>query len=236
MLTIEYNNKGRFRLTPTTMDENNFLIELFSNQAYNNGEGVTYARNGNEPAWIIDEKYIDMLNKDLLPIKKCISLHSSVVEWKNKRNNPIRNNDGTKKEPLKIRCGVVNSRILKGDYEIPNKELDEKCRYFWKPAVRQQRFKDKRWDGYLHLYKSRFHEFPTGLLNEVTSLLEEKSIPVVVEYEYDQKPLPEFKWSIDDGIIPDPDQIEAVDACIKGLRGICKAPTGKPLPFSEETC
>lgn len=43
---------------------------------------------------------------------------------------------------------------------------------------------------------------------------------------YETRPAKQFEWTVDDGITPDPDQIESIEAAIKGVRGILKCPTG----------
>lgn len=169
-----------------------------------------------EPVIEVDDGLVSELNKRLIPLKNHLKIHPSFIEWKSQNL----------KSPVLIKCGIINSKIYKGGYDLPHKEIEDVCKYFFKPAVRQQRYIDKKWDGYIHLYKRWLHEFPTGLLGDVCDVLKKNNIPFNVEYIYEQRPPRQYDWVADDGITPDPDQIEAIDACIHGLRGICKAPTG----------
>jgi superfamily II DNA or RNA helicase len=95
-----------------------------------------------------------------------------------------------------------------------------------KSAFNSKQFKEKKWDGYIKLYKRWEHTFPTGLLGEVLAALTQKGFKYKVEYVYETSPDAQFNWTICDGLIPDPDQVEAVNIAKQGKRGVVKAPTG----------
>jgi superfamily II DNA or RNA helicase len=209
LIIIKYDN-GFITFRAETIDDNNKFIYLF--QGF---KGMQYKGEG---SWAISANHANEISVKLLPIKNICKIDNSLVEW--------RKQNAAAKSPLLIRCGVVSSKIYKGGYDIPHKDIEEATRYFWKPAVNNQKFKDGKWDGYINLYKRWEHSFPTGILHLVTGLLDKKNIKYKVEYMYNRTPKKQFNWDINDNIIPDPDQIEAIDACVKGLRGICKAPTG----------
>lgn len=160
---------------------------------------------------------IDSLNKDLIAFKDQIRLDNSFKEWKEKNKGIA---------PVIIRAGVVNCKIYRGQHSLPHSKIEDVCKYFFMPAVRQQRFKEGKWDGYIHLYEKRFHKFPTGLLDKVCGVLDESKIPYRVEYCYEQNPPKQFNWKAKDLFKPEDDQWEALEACVKGKRGVCKAPTG----------
>ena len=168
------------------------------------------------PAIWIPDSYVFKLNEDLIEFKDIISIDKSFADWKKTSNT---------KPPVQIKCGVINSKIYKGGYELPHKAIEAVCRYFFKPAVRQQRYIDKKWDGYVHLYKKWLHEFPTGLLEDVCQVLKDHDIPFNVTYLYNQRPQREFDWDIDDGIVPTEDQLEAIRAAICSQRCQIKCPT-----------
>ncbi|MCX8074121.1 MAG: DEAD/DEAH box helicase family protein [Clostridia bacterium] len=189
------------------------LKEMLDNKNYKYSYG-----DSTTPTLILPIECVYNLNSDLTPFKNELEIDQSFVEWKNKNINV--------KTPVLIRCGVITSKIYKGSYDIPHKDIEDVCKYFFKPAVKQQRYIDKKWDGYIHLYKKWLHEFPTGLLNDVCGVLEKHNIPYVVEYTYEQKPKRQFDWKPKDLFQLEPDQIEAIEAAMKGLRGVVKAPTG----------
>lgn len=205
MITVKYNS-GYIELLPSTSEENLKLIKLFadSNVRYSDG------------SWLINEKDLDWANHCLVPLRSILFIEKSFKEWR----------EGTSSEYVIIRCNVVTSNLLRRGVTLPTKDLEEATRYFWKPAANHPKYKAGTWDGYINLYKRWEHSFPTGLLHEVEAVLTQKGIPYKIEYAYEREPEKQFDWEVCDGIIPDPDQVEAVEACIKGKRGICKSPTG----------
>jgi superfamily II DNA or RNA helicase len=128
--------------------------------------------------------------------------------------------------PIIIRVGVLYSWIHPGQVKLPVDEIEKKTRFFLKAAVNMQKYKDGKWDGYINLYNRRERKFPTGLLDIVKSVLNEEQIPYTVELAYEERPKPQFSWKVEDGLTPDPDQLDAIQAAYEGKRGIVKAPTG----------
>ena len=165
-----------------------------------------------------DIAHINTINKALLPFKEHIKLDDSFLKWKEKYYG---------KSPLLIRCGVNYSKIYNStDFKIPHKEIENVCKYFFLPAVNMKKYKEGKWDGYISLYKRWLREFPTGLLSRVTKVLEELSVPYRVDYTYDTNPPREFDWKAKDLFEPTEDQVEALEACMKAGRCVCKAATG----------
>jgi superfamily II DNA or RNA helicase len=168
----------------------------------------------------VPARYVYELNNILSnckQIKDCTVLDDSFKLWRQKSRLP---------NPMLIRCGVVYSRIYPGQTKLPVKELETATRFFLKAAVNMQKYKEGKWDGYINLYNRRQRTFPTGLLPKILEVLRDKGMPYLLEYAYDRTPKPQFHWKVEDGFTPDPDQIEAIDAGIKGRRGVIKAPTG----------
>lgn len=192
-------------MIPDTSEENGELIRLFSNSE------VLY-RNGK---WAVNEKDVDWINKCLVPIKDMLFIDNSFKEWRT----------GAKKS-VTIRCGVITSYIKRNLLDIPVKELEEATRFFVKAALHSEKYKNGTWDGYINLYKRWEHSFPTGLLSEIKAVLTQKGVPYEVQYTYDRIPEKQFNFEVCDGLIADPDQVSAVEECVKGGRGICKCPTG----------
>lgn len=180
--------------------------------------GNTVSAKGNMCVITCDISDVDAINRALAPFKKDIRLHASFVDWKNRYYGKI---------PILIKCGVNKSIIYKSrDFDIPHKKIEDECKYFFLPAVNQQKYKDGKWDGYIHLYKRYLRTFPTGLLDRVISVLENEKIPYKIEYTYDVAPKKMFDWVPKDLFEPSEDQIEALDACMKAKRCVCKAATG----------
>lgn len=166
-----------------------------------------------------DMSDINEINEKLTIFKKYITLTESFISWKNENS--------VNKKPLLIKVGVTYSKIFRSiDTDIPHKDIEKVCRYFFKPAVNQKSYKDGRWDGYIHLYKKGTRQFLTGLLSDVEGVLRAKKIPYTIEYTYDQKPLREFVWTAKDLFTLSEDQKECIDACVKAKRCTIKASTG----------
>jgi len=212
-------SKNAVVLTPENMDENYALMERIKMIP-----GVFYV--GGQ--WFVPKEHINVLNQNVASLKRMFKIHDSFKDFV-KENNLQSSN-----EIIRIRCGVINSKIL--GKNVPHKDIEDVCKFFWKPAVRNERFKSKKWDGFIHLYKRWERTFPTGLLHLVEEVLKKKGFKYEITYLYEQRPQRQFDWYVDDGLTPDPDQVEAVEAGYNGLRGILKCPTGKPLPFSREIC
>ncbi|MDF2841772.1 MAG: hypothetical protein K0R00_198 [Herbinix sp.] len=162
-------------------------------------------------------KSVYSLNTILGAIKDRITVDNSFNIWKQKQKVVA---------PVLIRCGVIYSRVYPGQLQLPIKEIEEATRFFLKAAVNMKKYKEGKWDGYVNLYDRRERKFPTGLLPKIQEVLDKKEIPYNIEIVYEEAPKPEFNWRVEDGLTPDPDQYDAIDAGIKGRRGIIKAPTG----------
>ncbi len=157
------------------------------------------------------------LNTFLIPFREALTVHDTFKEWRGQ---------SAKKSPVIIKVGVVKSKIFPGQNKLPTEDLEKACRYFLKAAVNMDKYKDGKWDGYIHLYSKYKREFLTGLLPDVIRVLSEKEIPYSIEYTYDRRPEKQFSWSLKEDFTPDPDQVDAIQAGIEGKRGIIKAPTG----------
>lgn len=163
-------------------------------------------------------EHIDKLNKDLIPFKKELRFDKTFIEWKAKNRG---------KKPILLKAGPVFTKIYKSsDCDIPHKDIEDVTKYFFKPAVNQKAYKDKKWDGYIHLYKRWLHQFPTGLLDVVEDVLKNKGIPYKVEYTYNTNPGRQFDWKAKDLFTLSEDQEQAIAACLDNGRCVVKAATG----------
>lgn len=190
--------------------------------SYQNGIGSK----GNNALIAMEDKYADKLNKDLLPYKSHIVVDKSFREWLAKsRYKASPERQVTSTEAI-IKVGAVFSKILAPSGLLPHKAIEDECKYFFKPAVRQKRFQEKKWDGFIHLYEKRFHRFPTGLLDDVKRVLDEQGVKYRVDFIHDTEPPRQFNWAAKDIFTPEPDQWESLQAALKHNRGVVKAPTG----------
>ena len=128
-----------------------------------------------------------------------------------------------KEAEVVIKVKTVRSKIIGSN--LPIADFQKATRFFMVAARNTQRFKEGKWDGYINLFDRRGNTFPTGLLQRITNILDKKKMLYRIEYLYDRFPEKQFEWEVIDGLIPDPDQIEAIKAAVKYGRGIVKAPT-----------
>ena len=163
----------------------------------------------------IDVSEVDILNKALFPVKKKLKIEQSFIEWKKTRLQT----------PAVIRVGVIDSKIIKGTLPIPHSDIEEVTKFFVKAAFMSKQFKEKKWDGYVKLYKRWEKTFPTGLLSDVCEALDKINFKYKIEYIYDKSPERQFDWKIKELFEPSEDQLEAVKVCTR-TRGVLKAPTG----------
>jgi superfamily II DNA or RNA helicase len=86
-------------------------------------------------------------------------------------------------------------------------------------------YKSGKWDGYHRLFRRDAMTFPTGLLFVVRRVLKHNRVKVELD---DRREFPDHGDKVAElaGITLRPDQIEAVQACVKYKRGIVKAPPG----------
>ncbi|MEG0728272.1 MAG: DEAD/DEAH box helicase family protein [Anaerovoracaceae bacterium] len=160
--------------------------------------------------------YREKLSSVLVEFSRFVEVTEKFKEWISK----------IRMKTVKISVGPVFSKILPCRAKLPIKDIEDVTKYFFKPAVRKAAYKDKRWDGYIHLYNKYDKSFPTGLIDLVESEIIRAGLVVDKIYTHDTAPPRMFNWEVDDDIIPEPDQIEAIEACYYSRRGVCKAPTG----------
>ena len=172
----------------------------------------------------VSDKYLLSLNKALIPVKKLLVPTPRFKIWIAEEKEIIKKNNGGS-IPCKFCVGVVWTKVLKGTDKIPHEQLFDACKFFAKSAINTNAYKEGQWDGFISLYNKSNKKFPSGLISKVTKILDDNNIPYVIEYTYDRFPEKQFEYDIVDGMIPDDDQIQAIDAALKFGRGIVKAPT-----------
>jgi superfamily II DNA or RNA helicase len=151
-----------------------------------------------------------------------------------KKINTGRDQKPKEPEPILLEAYVVYTRIT-GD-NIPVEDIKKVTRFFLKAAVNVPAYKEGKWDGYFNLYDLRRRAFPTGLLERVCKVLDKKKLKYQIVWQYDQFPEKQFDWKANfNGVTPDEDQWEAINAAVAKRRGIVKAPTGwgKTAVFAE---
>lgn len=164
--------------------------------------------------WIVPKESIEALNIAARAMSGKLTVDSSFTDFLKSAGYASK---------VRIVCGVTLSHIY-GD--VPHAAIEDVTKFFFKPAVRQQSFKSRKWDGYIKLYNKRSKSFPTGLLDKVEGVLKKEGLKYTVTYEYEQRPPRQFDWVVADNITLDEDQVEAIQAGMDGLRGVLKAPTG----------
>lgn len=222
-MRIDYQNDFVL-VTADNPDENKQIMECLNSAGlFSLPNKIKYVSG----EWFISPSIIEKLNRALIPMKQKIRLTEAFSDWmgKYKESRKKLNTDNSGGSCV-INVGVVESKIIPNGNKIPSDKLSKKMRYFFEGARNMKSFQDKKWDGYIQLYDKRFHTFPTGLLFDATAILEKEKVPYKMNILYDVAPDKRFDWVVDDGITPDPDQIEAVEYALKGRRGIVKAPTG----------
>lgn len=118
----------------------------------------------------------------------------------------------------------VNYCTVPKAMKFPREAVAKATRYFLKSAKNSKKFKEGKWDGYINLFFN--DNFPTGLLYIVKEVLTKEGYGYSFRYRYERDPAPDYHWYVDDGIVPDPDQIEAIEKAYKAKRSVIKAPTG----------
>lgn len=216
-MLLQYSN-GFILITPDNDIESKDIMNVLNeNRLFtNNNAGF---RSGK---WFVKDRFLPTLNKALIPFKDKIRKDKSILDYIALFKSQGRI-DG--KDAVKILFGTNECKIIGPRKSIPEEALGKKMRYFFQGAINCKSYIEKSWDGYIALYKKRTHTFPSGLLGRAKSVLKEKKIPYIIEqtFEYPQR---QFDWVVNDGIVPDPDQITAVEEALKNRRGIVKAPTG----------
>lgn len=216
-MLLQYND-GFILITPDNDTESRNIMNVLNENGLftNNNAGF---RSGK---WFVKDRFLPVLNKALIPFKNNIRKDKSIMEYIAlfKAQGQV---DG--KDSVKILFGPNECRIIGPRRIVPEAALEKKMRFFFQGAVNCKSYKEQRWDGYIALYKKQKRTFPSGLLSKAEDVLKEKGVPYTIEQTF-QYPKRQFDWVVDDGIVPDPDQITAVEEALKNKRGIVKAPTG----------
>ena len=117
-----------------------------------------------------------------------------------------------------IEVGPVWS-ILTGR-NLPLKQIDKVCSYFFEGAHYSEAFKDGRWDGKIRLFNKG--KFPTGLLFMVNKVLVDNKVDVKIDMRFSW-PVKQYEWELIP--TPKPRQQEAINALIQYKRGMMQLPT-----------
>ena len=207
---------------PKDNDENNRLIPVLNSANLFLYDRAVLKKDG----WHIKAEYLGVLNKALTPFRGQIEKDPSLIAYIELfKEQQIKQGEKSSSGIL-IQKFVNTCKIIGPSKYVPVQELEKATRYFFKGAENSKKYKSGVWDGYIHLYRKYQRTFPTGLLSIVEDVLKRKKIPYRIESHYQEAPPRQFDWVVEDGITPDPDQIEAVEAGLNGKRGIMKAPTG----------
>lgn len=218
MIRVYYDKGIRLECTPDIASSVIGVVNAYQDGIGNKGGNAIIA---------IEDKYADKLNKDLIPLKSHIQVDKSFKEWVAKyKAGDLKPQEPKRDIEIIIKVGTVFSKIIAPSGFLPHKKIEDVCKYFFKPAVRQKRFQEKKWDGFIHLYEKRFHRFPSGLLDDVKGVLNREGIKYRVDFIYDTEPPREFEWVAKDIFTPEPDQWESLNAALAHSRGVVKAPTG----------
>lgn len=216
MIKISY-LKPSIVLSPEDSEDNNDLIGALQSSGIS--EQLIRYDNKNY-SWLINESALNKLNMALLPVKSKLQKDQTFCDWITEKTAPPEMREAV------IRVGAVMSKIKRGEQPLPHGDIENVAKYFWKAAPNHPKYKSGKWDGYIMLYKKWNGEFPTGLLSDVLAVLDKSKIKYKIEYTFNPKPEKEYEWTITDGLIPDPDQLDAIEAALSEKRGILKAPTG----------
>lgn len=208
MIVDVQNNK--LMIKPQTMDEFDFLITI-SDAIKLNYEGEWWESNN---------------TMDLFTFKH-LAMQAKMTKWDKYPGFHQWVRDFKPQEVIEIHCDVHNAKIdWKSVPKTVEEEIWKKLSYFFKPAVNDWKYKKGMWDGYVRLYNKKTRKFPTGLIYLVTEYLDRCKLRYVVCNHYNVKPEREFNWVANDKVIPEEDQVLAVNMADKHCRGLLKAPTG----------
>lgn len=212
MISIDHSKKTIYLMASEDMIKE--VDSALSDKKWAKGLGGTYS---------IGEHYLDELSCALRPMSKKLQMTDRFKRYAAFfRENSTEEKEGKNKVIVYV---YPNRSVIKTRF-FPAEELDKKMKYFFKPAVNMKKYKEGRWDGYFHLFDKRSRTFPTGLLHMAKEIFEKKGYGYKIVYKYERRPEKKFDWYVDDGITPDPDQIEAVKAAYDAGRSVVKAPTG----------
>jgi superfamily II DNA or RNA helicase len=219
LITIEHTyigDNGVIVFTAETMDEFGLCMRHLS--------GINGARSDGEGRWVLPEHKLPEARKASVEISKVAKIQAdeSIKSYGRHYDALLKPVD------VVIECDAVMA-FLRPNKSLPDgveDEIDKATRYFFKGAVRDHRFKRGLWDGYIRLYNKRNKRFYTGLVHLVTPVLDKFKLTYEIINNYETSVPRQFEWIVNDGIQPDPDQIEAIAAGYNGKRGVLKAPTG----------
>lgn len=128
---------------------------------------------------------------------------------------------------MKIIVNSVRAKVFPNEYDEDRvcNILGNALSWYDEHAHFMPSFREGRWDGYHRLFRAGTMTFPSGLCFEVRKALKHDKIKVVVD---DRREFPPHGDKIVDlaGVTLRPDQIEAVEACLKHKSGIVKMPPG----------
>lgn len=200
---------NRLIVEPENMDEINFLIDI--------NKIIKFEVQGNK--WMT-------FSIDLFIFKQMAS-QAKITKWDKRPGFNLWLANFKPQEVIEIHCGVHNAKIdWKGTNKLVEEEIWKKLSYFFKPAVNDWKYKKGIWDGYVRLYNKKTKTFPTGLVYLVSEYLDRCKLRYVICNHYVTKPDREFNWIANDKVIPEEDQVLAVNMADKHCRGLLKAPTG----------
>jgi len=129
---------------------------------------------------------------------------------------------------VKILLNNVSSKIVGSLPDEIHQQIDEMISYDVKNARYMPSFKNKKWDGVVHLYQRYGQSFYSGLLSFVTTILEENKIPFekVDERVRPTQSLPHLVFSPPVGFEERDYQEFTISRALQRSRGILKVATG----------
>lgn len=174
----------------------------------------------------IRPSYLDELSEIVKPYGKDLILSKAFKDFAAEfRESNTEVYKGGKKGTALI-YAYINRSVIKNQI-FPFEAVDKKMSYFLKSAKNSKKFQENKWDGIIHLLDPRTkRSFPTGLLFLAKEVMEKEGYSYKIVYKYEVAPPPTKNWYVDDGITPDPDQIEAIAKAYAAKRSVVKAPTG----------
>lgn len=162
----------------------------------------------------VSDKNAVRLNSILSDFKKNLAFSDAYKLWKKSR------------VVFKIDRYQTRSFIKGPTSLLPHETLRTKLGYFVKAAINMSSYKNGRWDGIISLYNKRDCSFLTGISDIAENIIKDLGYQVVVEDKYDTAPPKKYNWTAKHLFDLAEDQEEAIQACVKAGRCICKAPTG----------
>lgn len=215
--------KDNYIIIKGTDEENNKLVRVLNGANLFLYDRTILKKDG----FYIKAQFLPQLNKALIPFKDSIEKDESLTEYiKLFKAQNVSKAKTVQRPGIVIKKQVDKCQIIGPNSMLPLDNIDKVTRYFFEGAQNSKKYKSGVWDGYIRLYNKWRRTFPTGLLSKVEDVLKKHGVPYRVDTCYDESPKRQFDWAVNDGITPDPDQVEAVEAGLKGRRGIMKAPTG----------